>query len=301
MTPRRCVFLPMLLFTASSLLAQATLGSAAVGGAVRDDTGAAVPDAKVVLVETGRNLARETTTNASGAYLFPTISAGVYSLTVSKPAFETHKLSDVRVEVGQRATLDVALKLGQVSTVVSVSAEGRVLLETESNSIGTVVDSERVESLPLNGRNFLQLALLAGGSSDLVGNANVIGGQVGHPDRGVILAGNLPQTTGYLINGIATRGGRLGESSLNLSVAAIDQFKVQQSFFMPDQGPNPGLVNVSTKGGGNRFHGQAFEFVRNERFDARNFFAPNPERLKRNQFGGATIPNCISMRALSAE
>src|SRR5438034_10226168 len=111
MTHRQCVFLTLLAlpFDASSLLAQATLGSVAVDGAVRDESGAAVPDAKVVLVETGRNLARETTTNTSGAFLFPTISAGVYSLTVSKPAFETHKLSDVRIEVGQRATLDVTL------------------------------------------------------------------------------------------------------------------------------------------------------------------------------------------------
>ena len=275
------------LLSASSLFAQATLGSAAVGGVVRDESGAAVPDAKVVLVETARGLAREAPTNSSGAFLFPTISAGVYSLTVSKAAFDTYKLSNVLVEVGERATLDVTLKVGAVSTVVSVSAEQRVLLDTESNAIGSVVDSGRVESLPLNGRNFLQLALLAGGSSQLTGQANVIQTQVGHPDRGVILTGNMPQTTGYLINGIATRGGRLGESALNLSVAAIDQFKVQQSFFMPDQGPNPGLVNVSTKGGGNQFHGQAFEFVRNERFDARNFFAPAPEHLKRNQFGGA--------------
>src|SRR5205807_3689680 len=78
-----------------------------------------------------------------------------------------------------------------------------------------------------------------------------------------------------------------GESALNLSIADIDLFKVQQNFFMPDQGPNPGLVNVTTKGGTNQFHGQAFEFVRNEVFDARNFFAPAPENLKRNQFGAA--------------
>lgn len=103
----------------------------------------------------------------------------------------------------------------------------------------------------------------------------------------MIITGNFPPTTGYTINGIATRGGRLGESALNLSVAAIDQFKVQQNFFLPDQGPNPGLVNVTTKGGTNEIHGQAFEFVRNGAFDARNFFAPAAENLKRNQFGFA--------------
>ncbi len=96
-----------------------------------------------------------------------------------------------------------------------------------------------------------------------------------------------PMTTGYIINGISVRGERLGESALNLSIAAIDQFKVQQSFFLPDQGPDPALVNVTTKGGTNAIHGQAFDFLRNERLDARSFFAPKPETLKRNQFGVA--------------
>jgi Carboxypeptidase regulatory-like domain len=267
--------------------AQATLGSAAVSGTVRDESGAAIPAAKVTLVETSRGLSRDATTNETGGFLYPTVSAGIYSLTVTKVAFETHKISDVRVEIGDRATLDVVLKVGQVSSVVSVSAGERMLLETESNALGTVIDSERVESLPLNGRSFLQLALSAGGANTPVGNSNVIQAQTGHPDRAVILTGNMPQTTGYLIDGIATRGGRLGESAVNISVAAIDQFKVQQSFFMPDQGPNPGLVNVTTKGGGNDFHGQAFEYVRNKQFDARNYFAQGPEDLKRNQFGGA--------------
>jgi len=269
------------------LQAQATLGGAAVAGSVRDESGAAVPGAKVTLVETDRRLARETITNETGSFLFPTVSAGVYALTVSKTAFETYQLNDVLVQIGDRATLDVPLKVGQVSSVVSVSAGERVLLETESNALGTVVDSGRVEGLPLNGRNFLELAIGTGGASAPAGNSNNVGNQVGHPLRSVILTGNMPQTTGYLIDGIATRGGRLGESAVNLSIAAIDQFKVQLSFFMPDQGPNPGLVNLTTKGGSNQFHGQAFEFVRNRRFDARNFFAVAPEDLKRNQFGGA--------------
>jgi hypothetical protein len=144
-----------------------------------------------------------------------------------------------------------------------------------------------VESLPLNGRDFLQLALTSGGANTAVGNSNNVGTQTGHPDRTVILAGNMPQTTGYLIDGLATRGGRLGDSSVNLSIADIDQFKVQQSFFMPDQGPNPALVNVTTKGGGNDFHGQAFEYVRNDIFDSRNYFSTAKDNLKRNQFGGA--------------
>ena len=137
-------------------------------------------------------------------------------------------MKNLNVEVGQVATLDVSLKVGQISTVVSVSADKVILLETESNAIGTVVDSARVESLPLNGRDFLQLALLAGGSNPPTGRSDVLSGQVGHPDRGVIIDGNMATTTGYTINGIATRGGRyFGESALNLlDCRASIQFKV---------------------------------------------------------------------------
>ena len=170
---------------------------------------------------------------------------------------------------------------------MTVGAETIPQLDTESNVIGTVVDSARVQELPLNGRNFLQLALLSGGAVSPTVRSDAIGGQTGRSDNAIILGGNVGSSTGYLINGIATRGGRLGEAALNLSPAAIDQFKVQMSYFMPDQGPNPGLVNLTTRSGGNAFHGELFEFFRNEKLDARNFFAPGPEKLHRNQFGGS--------------
>ena len=154
--------------------AQATLGSASLTGTVRDASGAAVPGASVILTETARGLIRETQSNGVGAYSFPTIPAAVYSLKVTREGFDAYELKDVRIEVGQRATVDVDLQLGQISTVVSVSAEQMILLETESNTIGTVVDSARVQSLPLNGRNFLQLALLAGGAQEnKIGRAHV--------------------------------------------------------------------------------------------------------------------------------
>jgi len=281
------VLLTVLTLAAPPTWAQATLGSATIGGTVTDTTGAVIPGATVVLTSEERGAKRQTQTNEAGIYVFPDVPPGRYDLTVSQANFETYKLTDFGVQVGQRATVNVELKVGQVSTTVSVEAQGQTIqLETESNSIGTVVDSERVEELPLNGRNFLQLALLASGTNQATGRANAAG-QIGHPGRSVVVAGNKAAYTGYLINGIQVRGARRGELALNLSIANIDQFKVQQSFFMPDQGPNPGIVNVTTKGGTNNFHGQAFEFVRNVEFDARNFFAPGPENLKRNQFGAS--------------
>lgn len=277
----------LILALAPALHAQATLGSATISGTVRDASGLAVPSASLVLTDLARGLNRDAASNESAAYIFPNVPAGAYVLKVTKAGFDAAEIKDLQVQVGQAATLDVTLQVGQVSTVISVSGEQMVMLETESNVIGTVIDSNRVQSLPLNGHNFLQLALIAAGSSEVTGRADVYTGQIGHPGRAIAITGNMATTTGYTVNGIATRGGRLGESALNLSVAAIDEFKVQQNFFMPDQGPNPGLVNVTTKGGANAIHGQAFEFVRNNVFDARNFFAPAAEDLKRNQFGTA--------------
>ncbi len=282
----------LLLFVAFSLSAQTTQGNAGVNGTVRDVSGGVIPGAEVVLTETSRQLSRETVTSSTGAYLFPSITPGVYSLEVTQNGFEVYKLNDLRFDVGQLATLDVALKVGSESTVVTVYAGQQVLLEHDSNALGTVIDSTQVDKLPLNGRNFLDLVKLSGGSAEL-GSGGVPAGadfdQVGHNSRAVALAGNMPYMTGYLIDGIATRGTRLGESAVNLSVGAIDQFKVQQSFFMPDQGPNAALISVDTKGGSNAIHGQVFEFLRNLDFDAHNYFSPLvKDDLKRNQFG-ATV------------
>ncbi|MEJ7608108.1 MAG: carboxypeptidase-like regulatory domain-containing protein [Bryobacteraceae bacterium] len=264
-----------------------TAGTSAIGGTVRDSSGGAVPGAAIELTDVARGLRRTAQANEEGAFLFPALTPGGYQLRVSKEGFEAQEFRNIALEIGQRASFDMELKPGQVSTTVTVAAETIPQLETESNAIGTVVDSARVQELPLNGRNFLQLALLSGGAVAPTGRSDAIGGQTGRSDNSVILGGNVGSSTGYLINGIATRGGRLGESALNISPAAIDQFKVQMSFFMPDQGPNPGLVNLTTKSGSNSFHGELFEFFRNEKLDARNFFAPGPEKLHRNQFGGS--------------
>lgn len=269
------------------VMSQTMLGTASLGGTVRDTSGAGIPDAKIELTDVVRGLKRESAANAEGLFLFPTVTPGAYILKVSKEGFQSQEIKDIQLEVGQRGSFDIDLKPGQISSTITVTAETMPQLETESNVVGTVVDSARVQELPLNGRNFLQLALLSGGAVQPTGRSDAISGQTGRSDNAVLLGGNVGSSTGYLINGIATRGGRLGESALNISPAAIDQFKVQMSFFMPDQGPNPGLVNLSTKSGANQYHGELFEFFRNEVLDARNFFAPGPEKLHRNQFGGS--------------
>jgi hypothetical protein len=275
---------------AAQLYAQTMQGAAGVNGTVKDASGAVVPDANVIVTDVARHLERQTTSNADGVYIFPSLTPGAYSLHVSKAGYKTYELNDVRLDVGQLATLDVSLSVGSENVSITVSAGEQVLLDHDSNALGTVIDSGRVENLPLNGRNFLDLVRLSGGSAVLGSGgvpAGAVGDQVGHGSRAVALAGNMAYMTGYLVDGIATRGGRLGESAVNVSVVALDQFKVQQNFFMPDQGPNAALISVTTKAGTNSFHGQLFEFLRNNVMDAHNYFSPTvKDDLKRNQFGG---------------
>jgi hypothetical protein len=256
-----------------------------LSGTVRDAAGAQVPAAHVVLTEIARQLDRDSMSNDAGRFVFPNVPAGAYSLVVTKPGFTSYRLTDIRLTIDQQAAVDVTLQVGAVTTAVEVSARQEVMLEVESNTIGTVVDSARVVELPLNGRNPLQLALLAAGAND-ANNRDYGNNQTGRADRAVIIGGNIAANTNYLLNGIVVRGSRSTELTIPLSPDAVDQFRVQQSFFMPDQGPGPAIVNFATKGGTNAFHGSAYEFLRNEDLDARNFFSPPiPDGLHRNQFG----------------
>jgi len=263
------------------------MGAGAVGGIIRDPSGGSVAGAKVILTEKSKQLVHTSETDSRGSFLFPSVLAGAYTLYVEKEGFRGYEVNDFTVEVGETANLSVTLTLGDVRTVITVLALSSTEVDSESNTLGAVIDSERVQDLPLNGREFLQLALLAGGAADISPANNLSTANVGPPMREIVLPGTFPQSTGYSLNGFSLSGTRDGELVAGLSLAAIDQFKVHESFLMPDQGSGVGLVNVVTKTGSNEFHGQAFEFLRNRALDARSFFAVSSEDLKRNQFGFA--------------
>lgn len=273
-----------------SIFCQST--NSVVEGTVEDTTHYVLPGSKVTLVnrETGGQFI--TTTNDVGAYVFPSVVPGVYTLQISKEGFKSHSITDFRVTVSQRVTQNVVLEVGSTSQSVLVEANGSIaLLEPTSNELGTLIDEVSVQQLPLNGRNFLQLGLLSGAAQDAGPTSSDFASlQVGHADRTIIINGNEQDLTGYTINGMSTAGTRLGQSSLNMSVAAIDQFKIHQGFFLPAEGPSSaGTVSVVTKSGGNKFHGEAFEFIRNGALDARNYFdkGAKPGAFRRNQFGAA--------------
>lgn len=282
----RSVILPV--FAASLVLsAQTTLGTGAIGGIVRDESNLSIAGVKIVLTETSKGLSRKSETNNSGSFFFPSVITGVYRLEAEKDGFKIYEIEGLKIEVGEVESIPVTLVIGDARTVVAIQAPSSTELDSNSNTMGSVIDSKRIQDLPLDGREFLQLALLVGGALDLSPANNLSSANVGPPSRAVVLPGTFPHSTGYSLNGINLNGSRDGELAAGLSVAAIDQFNVEQSFLMPDQASGAGVINIVTRSGSNQFHGEAFEFLRNRDLDARSYFAAATEDLKRNQFGFA--------------
>jgi hypothetical protein len=271
---------------------RAQSGTSSVQGTVTDTTGAVIQGASVVLTNNSTGVVLTATSDTSGSYSFPSVQPGVYSLDISKEAFASYKISQFTVIVGQHANENATLNVSATASVV-VNASGLSnLLDTQSNDLGTVIGPQSVQQLPLNGRNYLQLGLLSGATQPTSGAANGSIAQTGHPGMSINIAGNQPDYTMYVVNGLQTLGSRAGNTSLNLSVGAIDQFEVHYGFFMPDMGPNPGIVDVVTKSGTNHIHGEVYEFVRTNQMQARNYFALTgagvpipPGPYHQNQFG----------------
>ena len=269
--------------------ARAQSVDSSVQGAVTDTSGAVVPGAEVKLTNTRTGVVLRTVSDAAGNYAFPAVPLGVYSLEVAKQGFATYSLTQFNVIVGQHETENAALTVASQAQTVTVEANGLAnLLDTQSNDLGNVIGPQSVAQLPLNGRNFLQLGLLSGATQSNQGAANASIAQTGHPGMSINIAGNEPDFTMYTVDGIATIGTRAGNTSLNLSMSAIDQFEVHYGFFMPDMGTNPGIVDVATKSGTNQIHGEAYEYVRNNQMEARDFFAHSaPGPYHQNQFGAS--------------
>ncbi len=300
MFPSKIQALAVFAFAATLLFGQA---GSQLTGIVTDKSGAAVTGAEVTVVNVNTGAERKVETNESGIYTFPFLTPDTYTITVSKSGFRQIKRENVRLEVNQTARADFNLEVGAVSETVNV-VESTPLIDQDSSAIGQVVERKAIEDLPLNGRNFVQLAILGPG---------VVG--VGFGARGTIMSGTRPDdlrpgselfangnregSNNFLMDG-ADNNERLTLSiTLRPSVEAVREFKIQTSLFAADQGRNAGAtVNVITKSGSNEWHGSAYEFLRNDKFDARNYFAvPTLAKpaFRQNQFGaslgGKIVPN----------
>jgi hypothetical protein len=292
MNGRRTVCAAALLLAAcSSLFAQS---NAQLSGTVTDKSGAAVPGAEVTITNIHSGAERKTQTDTQGQYSVPFLNPDEYTVTVKRDGFRTHEQTGVRLEVNQVARVDVTLDIGAVTESVKVSASAP-MIESDTSAVGQVVETKAIEDLPLNGRNFVSLAILSPGVTGVGFGAKgtIMGGTRPddlRPASELFTNGNREGSNNFLYDGIDNNERLTLSIVLRPSVEAVREFKMQTNLFAADQGRNSGAtVNVISKSGDNNWHGSAYEFLRNEAMDAKNFFTPagaNTPTLRQNQFGG---------------
>ena len=273
---------------ASSNQALAQMDTGTISGIVRDAQGAIIPGATIVVTDVDTNASFSTITSDSGFYTVPQLRVGRYKVAASLPGFKTEVRAGITLRVQEVARVDFTLQVGEISDQVTVTG-GAPLLETETSSVGQVIEGKTITDLPLNGRNYLQLAkLTAGVVEPSRGDRAVTGGSF-------VANGVRSTLNNFILDGVDNNSKVVDlQNSSNVviqpSVDALQEFKVQTHSFSAEFGRSAGaVVNATIKSGANQFHGTIFEFLRNDVFDARNFFSrpqdPKPP-LKRNQYGG---------------
>src|SRR5579875_728136 len=277
---------------------RAQVTGATLSGTVTDPSGAVIPHAKIVVKNTATGVVQTIGTNTAGFYDVPNLLPGPYSVRVSASGFSTVVRSGIVLTVGANQVLNVSLKVGKVSSLVQVTGAAP-MVQLATSSISAVVNSTTVRQLPLNGRSWSDLAKLQPGVNAIVTQPSFSAG----PDRGskgfgaqVAISGQRPVENNYRLDGISLNDyGNGGPGSVlggNLGVDAIQEFSVITTNYSAEYGMTAGgVVNAITKSGTNRFHGSAYEFIRNDAFDAANFFdnfsnTPKPA-FRRNQFGAS--------------
>ncbi len=270
-------------------------------GVVTDPSGALVAGARVVLTSDA-GVRRETTTGGNGRYAFPLLDPGAYRLEITQRGFASVRLEGIAARITESTVIDVALRVAGAPTTVSVTGESP-LVQTESSARGTVIDETQVRDLPLPTRNFQQLLALTTGTSGSIENSS----ELGRGDAPLYVNGQRAVSNSIVVNGIDANS--IGTGSLpNLSVPSVDslqEFIVQTSMYDAAQGRNAGgVVAAVTKSGTNKFHGDAFEFLRNTDLDANNFFLNGVEGVvtprptyNRNQYGGTLGGPLVKDRA----
>jgi hypothetical protein len=263
-----------LLFTVA--LYSQTLGT--FTGEVKDGSGAAVAGATVTVRNLATNGTRVAATNEEGIYSIPALVPGMYDVKVENSGFKVATRTGVELQVQQTARVDFTLEIGQVSETVEVSGAAP-LLTTENATVGTVIEQKRITDLPLNGRNFLSLVALSPNVTYGFNQAAQAAGRQGgtRSEITMSLAGSRSTWSNYTLDGITNTDINFNLYIVLPSVEALQEFKVQTGVYPAEFGRATGQVNVSTRGGSNEYHGSVFEFLRNDKLDARPYFFKDPE------------------------
>ncbi|MFN7997416.1 MAG: TonB-dependent receptor [Bryobacteraceae bacterium] len=271
----RSRFLCALALTPVALLAQAT---GTIRGTVLDPGGAIIPNATVTAVERNTSFAREIVTSSSGDFTLPLLPVGTYDMTAKAAGFQASSI-EVKLDVDQKREVNFTLALGGVQTQVSVTATAPIV-NTSSGELGGLVEARQVSNLPLNGRDISGLMLMLPGQ--VPENNSSFSFEIntsGNGNRGV--------TGSSFLDGMDSSDNELGGGQFgNFNLDAIAEFRVLQNNYSAEYGRGSGtVVAIASKSGTNEVHGSLFEFVRNDKFDARNFFAPSTAPFRRNEYG----------------
>jgi hypothetical protein len=286
----RRIALSCVLWLALSTATFAQVDTGTIAGSVRDSAGAGVVSATVTFVEISTNATAKTQTNAVGDYASPPLRPGNYKVTADASGFKTQTWNTVTLRVQDRLRVDFNMAVGSVSENVVVTAE-TPNIQTDTSSLGEVVSTTQINQLPLNGRDYIQLATLTTG---VVRTSSGTNGNTGGSSTGglnsFVANGTRGTLNNFLLDGIDNNSNDNGGVVLRTNVDAIQEFKLQTNSYSAEFGRSGGaVVNAITKSGTNSYHGNLFEFFRNSALDARDYFEDPTEKkasFKQNQFGG---------------
>lgn len=267
------------------LLGAACLEAQTISGNVTDASNASIAGAKVEVKNVGTNAMQTTVTDSQGRYTLPNLSIGEYELQASQQGFSTVVRKGITLAVGSQIVVDFSLPVGQVNQTVSVQGEASQV-ETSTTTVGAVVQPMQMVELPLNGRNFSQLILLAPGVQSTQAGSGFYG-----KSENYSIAGSRPEGQAFLlddtdIQGFFNHGAGSQGSGTTMGVEAIAEFETMTNTYRAQYGGNGSVINAVSKSGTNSLHGSAYEFLRNSAMDARNYFdGPTIAPFRRNQFG----------------
>jgi hypothetical protein len=295
-TSNAAVFLVLGFLTlCSDTPVQSQVSTASLSGTVRDTTGALVPGAKIVAVQTETNFTTQTISGSDGAFSFPTIPIGPYVVRVTQSGFKTYEESGIVLTVGQVATVQINMTVGEVTQNISVTAEAP-RVDSTTSTIQDTLDSKTVTDIPLNGRNPADLLYTVAGTTNALSSpSSTYANSTVQEGDATLSSENAPTTNGVRPGGTyfsLDGAGNVDPFNLNGGVFpnpdATQEFAVVTGTYGARYVSAPGgAVNIVTKSGTNQIHGTVFEFIRNGYFNARNYFSPVADTLKRNQFGFA--------------
>lgn len=284
---RIALFFSFLMLVAALLATPAALGqsTALLQGTVSDSKGAVLPNATVTAKNRNTSSERTTQTDTDGNYQFAALPVGSYTVEVKIQGFKTQVADQVTVEVAKTVVQNFQMDVGAISEQVLVSSDVPVI-ETTTTSVGTVINQRTVQEIPLNGRHFVDLGLLIPGSVTPPQNGFLTAPLRGQGSFAFNTAGGREDTVNFMINGINLNDMVQNQITFQPSINTVQEFKVDNSTVSAEYGRNSGaIVNIATRSGANQYHGELFEFLRNEKLDARNFFDARKPPFKRNQFG----------------